>query len=326
MSQCLGFLSHLSFSSIALSLGIKFFIKKFNEEKNIYKSLWQTIKLEAPSLVFVSILYFVNIRHIKVGGGPQRPFFGFLNDMSDLFLSRNHLYALCLGSIYLILLLLTRKNWMRKGFWHFENIIFGILIFIIVPLFNFIFSTYYFSKSPPFPRHFIVSYLFLLIFLIPILAQEFNKKLNTRLVCAVSFLVFFLFANFHNFKEFYSYGRGQYKKAVEYINENSKGKDVVITCINFRDCSLASIFIGQYGDKTKRFFIVPYSGRYQRVEDHWAIRAYIFKGEKLASSLRMLNGSTMNYIAEFPSALFSGATWALYKNNNPESPQMIHEN
>jgi hypothetical protein len=321
ISQCLGFLSHLSFSSIALSLGIKFFIRKFNEEKNIYKSIWKTIKLETPSLVFVILLYFINIRHIKVGGGPQRPILGFLNDMSDLFLSRNHLYAVCLGCLYIVFLFLSYKKWVRKGFWRFENIVFGILLFIIVPLFNFIFSTYYFSKSPPFPRHFIVSYIFLLIFFIPILAQEFNRKLNSRLVCVVSFLVFFLFANFQNFKEFYSHGRGEYKKAVEYINKNSKGKDIVITCINFRDCSMASNYIGQYGDKTKRFFIVPYSANRPKVEDHWAIRAYIFNGETLASSLRMFDGYTLNYVAEFPSALFSGATWALYKNNNPESSQ-----
>lgn len=320
ISQCLGFLSHLSFSSVALSLGIKYFIRNFNEDKNIFKSLLNTIKLEIPSLVFIATLYLINIRHIKVGGGPQRPFLGFLNDMSDLFLSRNLIFAFLLSAISVIFLINSRKNFFRKDFWLHENKVFSLLIFILVPLFNFIFSTYYFSKSAPFPRHFIMNYLFLLIFMIPFLAKEFHSKTNSKPILVISFFVFFLFGGFYNFKDFLSYGRGQYKAAIEFINQNSFGNTVNVTCINFRDCSMISLNFGQFGDKTKRFFIIPYSGRYQRVQDHWAIRASVFHGEKFSSKLRMLNGSNMEFIKEYPSAQFSGATWVLYKNLNPEIP------
>ncbi len=314
--QVLAFLSHLSFASMALSLAICHFIRLINKGQKTSRALLNTIIFEAPSLIFLIFLHFIDLRHIKIGGGPNRAPLKFLGDLSDLYLTRE----LTLATIFLlltILVLLKSRDFISHADTKTrEKIFITFLVSFISPVFSFLVTKYYFLNNTPYPRYFLLSYFVFIYFLID--ACEFLLKSSKPFLrnLVKVFLFVFAISNLWNYSIFLKYGRGQYSKAINYILANSPNDIINVGIKSNRDLRLFNFYSESLHPFNKIFNPALISNPQIKVKgDDWYIEGQVFTGFEEKSELSIPEMGKFKLIKTFQSALFSGSTWMLYRKS-----------
>ncbi len=314
--QIFGFLSHLSFASMALSMAICYFIRLMNKGQNIVRASLNTIRFEAPTLIFLIILYFIDLRHIKIGGGPNRAPLKFLGDLSDLYLSRELALAISLFLLTILLVLKSKEFFTQADSKTREKIFITFLVSLISPVFSYLVTKYYFLNNTPYPRYFLLGYFIFIYVLIDACKFHFMSPKPFSKTLVKAFLLVFAISNFWNYSIFLKYGRGQYSKAINYIVDNSPNDIINVGIKNNRDLRLFNFYSESLHPFNKIFNPSLIATPLIKVKgDDWYIEGQVFKGFEEKTELLIPGIGEFKLIKTFPSALFSGSTWMLYRKS-----------
>jgi hypothetical protein len=260
----------------------------------------------------VFLFYLIEIRFIKAGGGPYRPFFHFYLEMQKLFVGP----SLLLASIFFIFLgvalFLISKSIcsLLKAKWQFLPSL--IYLFMISPVANILFSAYSFSHCLPFPRHFIVNYLAFNIAVIALLPELMRAKknsfsINLMAVCACILML----GSALNFANFMHNERGQYSQALKYILENSRSKPIKLWIDHPRSERLLDFYTTQESFNSLDFDYA-FPNTIEKKPD-WIIVHEIFPSQSHYAAIRHPQLGNFDYKASFLNDSFSGFSWILYK-------------
>jgi hypothetical protein len=321
LAQIFAFLSQLSFLPLAVALGLLTLVEDWQKRGSFKKALGRSISFETPTLLFLIVFYFVEVRHIFAAGGPQRRFQDFLGDMVELFLGSNAYIAGLLFLSLLSFIFIMRQHLRKKLRGAYALWLFAFLIFLASPVFNYVFSQYHFSKCPPFPRHFVLNYLFALLALLPLLHTAFKSKRPRERGSAVFFLLCLSLSNAWNFWHFSEGKRGHYRAAIEQIVSGTEGQSIHLFFQQHTSRILFSYHAKYVELGGKDFHSVKAGDAARRLTSPaWLVRHHVFANETIPPTLQLPELGTMEKVAVYPSAHFSGWTWVLYRQSYANLP------
>jgi hypothetical protein len=312
----LGFLAHLEFAICFAGL-VAWALWRFVR----YRSKWRDAVLDLFALFTVPIIlllafYFVAIRGMEVGGGPEWQVTPLLIKTASYMLggpasgaAAGIVALLAVASIYVVLIYLMFE---RDDRWIFYAVVivvpFGLLS-ILLPV----------ALSV---RYFMISVAASLVLLSSGYAALLRQGVVGRDI-GLALLAVFIAGNVVSTGNLLRFGRGQYVAALRFMEKNSDGREVVITSDHdFRNGMLVNYY--------KRCLARPDSMRYangatlNKGGADWLI-FHRFDLTKPADQVTDVYGKHYKLVSIYRYSDLSGWNWLLYRNLNrprvpPQSP------
>ncbi|UCG31778.1 MAG: glycosyltransferase family 39 protein [Phycisphaerales bacterium] len=217
-----GFLSHLTFVHFYVGALVWSIYGLLRQRLGLGRTLVYGLSCHALPILFFALLYYVDIRHIAVGGGPLRPWAAVLSQAVAVTLGAPttgplaHVANLAAGLLVLTgLLLLAHAG---SGRWlFFANVL------LISPALMFLVARPEFLHM----RYFLVSLCFFLLLLAHLLARCWRRGAVGKLLY-VSILVAVGIGNAGHMARFRHGGRGEYLAALRYMAAQTAGPVIEI--------------------------------------------------------------------------------------------------
>jgi hypothetical protein len=324
----LGFLAHLEFVICFAGL-VAWALWRFVR----YRSKWRDAVLDLFALFTVPIIlllafYFVAIRGMEVGGGPDYQVMPLLIKTASYMIggpasgaAAGIVALLAVASIYVVLIYLMFE---RDDHWIFYAVVIIVplgLIAILLPV-------------PLSVRYFMVSVAASLVLLSSGCAALLRRGVAGRCI-GLALLAVFVAGNAVNTSNLLRFGRGQYLAALRFMEKKSDGREVVITSDHdFRNAMLVNYY--------KRYLDRPDSTRYvdRATLDEQYIRTnrrslgaewlifHRFDLRERPERLTEIYGNNYKLVSIYRYSDLSGWNWLLYHNLNrpsvaPQSP-LLH--
>jgi hypothetical protein len=313
----LGFLAHLEFAVCFGGLAA-WALWRFV----CYRSKWRQAArdlfvLFAVPVVLLLAFYFVAIRGMEVGGGPEYQVMPLLIKTASYMLggpasgaAAGIVALLAAASIYVVLVYLMFE---RDDRWIF----YAVVILVPLGLIPILLSV------PLSVRYFMISVAASLVLLSSGYAA-LSRRGVTGLGMGLTLLAIFVAGNAVNTVNLLRFGRGQYLAALRFMEKNSHGREVVITSDHdFRNAMLVNYY--------KRYLARPDSIRYAnegtlngRGPDWLILHRFELSGARDRVTDEYKNAYELVKIYRYSDN--SGWNWLLYHNLNrlpvtPRSPQ-----
>jgi hypothetical protein len=298
LSAALGLLAHLSFGIVLLAATV-FGLVLVGRGRMRLSAL---AALQAPPLGVLALLFAVDLRYLRIGGGPhESPSFLLVRTASfSLGGPLEVPWAFVFAAILVLLLAAEiarriRRFWPERAgtetgahLWIFYAAVISLPLWLALVL------------DPPFlfPRYFLVSIAFA-----PLLVASLAGSLPR--FPSIVLLALLLLTNAWAFCRFAREGRGHYRQALLRILESSpRGKVTVGSDQDFRNEMILRFYRERLGESASRLSYLP---RESGPSDFW---------------IGSLEGSTCEgcwLLAVYPSSPISGATWRLYRRESPQA-------
>jgi hypothetical protein len=309
VSAILGVLSHLIFLNFYFA-AVVWSLFYFIRSRWPLKSTITAVALcHAAPMALIVLIYFVDARHIQMGGGTS---INLLHSTSDFFTwallpSPANWVGELAGAITLAVLI---SGLVILGRERIDQVVFSVGVLLIFPIVLAIAS----HMETLYLRHFIVGIAFLLILFSFVLASLYEKGTWRKAISFVLLAAFFV-ANSFPLAALFKYGRGHYRDAVRFIAEHSR-KDVVTIAgdHDFRIPMVLQFYVHDaMGTKRAQYLdhdSLPPEG------PEWVI----FHKESFeypappAASIHDKTGNDYDLAQTFPTAPLSGLHWYLYHN------------
>jgi len=319
----LGFLAHLEFAICFAGL-VVWALWRFARHRSKWRQgLLDLFALFTMPIVLLLAFYFVAVRGMEVGGGPEYQVTPLLIETASYMLggpasgvAAGIAALLAIASIYVVLVYLMFE---RDDRWIFYAVVImaplGLIpILLLVPL-----SV----------RYFIISVAASLV----LLSSGFGALLRrgvAGLAIGLTLLAVFVAGNVVNTANLLRFGRGQYLAALRFVEKNSDGREVVITSDHdFRNAMLVNYY--------KRYLERPDYIRYMdgQVSDQPNVRTnrpslgaewlilHRFDLKEQPERVTDIFGNKYNLVSIYRYSDLSGWNWLLYHNFNrpPVAPQ-----
>jgi hypothetical protein len=220
-SAVLGILSHLTFVFVYAALLLWSVVGFVRRRQNWPRVIALLLAHHALPLAVLVLLYYTNIRGMRIGGGPVRPLPAVFQEIAVVSLGSPNLgwAALLIASLagLAVLFELWRSRDRDDADWVFFV---AVLVLPLLPVIAHVREDFY-------TRYFLVSVLFVLILLSRFLARCLRGRIWAR--CAGGVLVLgFLLGNGAQMANFFRYGRGHYSEVVAYMAEHTPGDVVTV--------------------------------------------------------------------------------------------------
>ncbi len=304
LAASLGILAHLTFLPCYAAL----------LAWHAYRSTWRKglvlsmLSCHALPLLLLGWLYAVDIRYQRVGGGaPDNSALGVFGETISWACGlRGDNAASILGSVAMIGIL-SALVWsrLRSDRWSLP-VLAGIampLVFVSISRGNVIY-----------PRYFTVTLVFLLV-LIGMEITELFEAGGYRRAAAIGLLCAYLAGNSVYIAQLFSFGRGQYSQAVQYMRENTAGPVVIAGADHpFRIPMTLSFIAPQDGSAKPVRYLNP--DQWPADGPQWLI-LHKESSEDAKPPLEEVTdnaGRHYRFAKGFPSAPLSGLHWFLYLN------------
>jgi hypothetical protein len=310
----LGFLAHLEFAVCFAGL-VAWALWRFVR----YRSTWRQAVLDLFALFTVPIVlllafYFVAIRGMEVGGGPDYQVIPLLIETASYMFGGPASGAaagiaalLAVASIYVVLVYLMFQ---RDDRWIFYAVVIVVplgLIAILLPV-------------PLSVRYFMVSVAASLVLLSSGYAALLRRGIAGRGI-GFTLVALFVAGNAVNTSNLLRFGRGQYVAALRFIEAHSVEPDVVITSDHdFRNGMLVNYY--------KRYLARPDSIRYANgatLNEGGADWLILHRFDLIKRPARVTDeyGNSYQLVRIYRYSDLSGWNWLLYHNLNrpPVAPQ-----
>jgi len=317
----LGFLAHLEFAVCFAGL-VAWALWRFVR----YRSRWRQAVLDLFALFTVPIVvllafYFVAIRGMEVGGGPEYQVMPLLIKTASYMLGGPASGAaagiaalLAVAAIYVVLVYLMFE---RDDRWIFYAVVIVVplgLIAILLPV-------------PLSVRYFIISVAVSLVLLSSGYAALLRRGVAGRDI-GLTLLAVFVAGNVVNTSNLLRFGRGQYLAALRFMEKNSAGREVVITSDHdFRNGMLVNYYKryleqADYTQYVDRATLENVRTKGASLEAEWLI-LHRFDLAKPPEKVTDIYGNNYKLVSIYRYSDLSGWNWLLYHNLNrpPVAPQ-----
>ena len=308
-SAVLGLLSHLIFLNFYLAAALWSAVHLIRTQRSVKRVLVGLCLCHAAPVAFVALIYFVDVRHIQLGGGTSINLLHASLDFLTWALAPPFADWMRPLSCALTLLVFAAgivMLWREKS----DATIFFVGVTAVFPvLLAFISHT-----ESLYLRHFVIGIAFLLIIFSFFLAWLYERGIWGKAICLILLAAFFV-ANSFPLAALLKYGRGHYRDAVRFMAEHSR-KDVVTIGgdHDFRIPIVLQFYARQaMGNKRAQYLdhdSLPPEG------PEWVV----FHKESFenpappAASIHDKTGNDYDLAQTFPTAPLSGLHWYLYHN------------
>ena len=276
------------------------------------------VRLHDVPLLFLGVLFVVDLRHMTLGGGPPFSSLSVTLDVLSLAIGGPASGALrlvaALASAALVLAGLRRLRKSGDTLW----VLYGVAI-VAFPAFLLVVA------RPPFffPRYFLIPIALFQLLLAFLFARMWREGGRAGRAAVLGALLLIAIGNAAGFAEFWALGRGHYREAVFMMaSEESARPATVGSDHDFRNRMLVDYYVRllpagrelRYADRDER----PPGGW-----DWWILHTLEPGGEPLPR-LRDAGGTEYRIVKSFPSSRLSGFTWHVYRKGpgaDPERPE-----
>jgi hypothetical protein len=303
-----GFLAHLVYmffyaGAVALSI-----FRLRNEGGSLGVQLATLLRLHALPIFGFALLWFVDLRHMSVGGGNPTDF--------EWIVSRTFGFGLGLPVVRALSwpYLLIGAGFVAfalHGLWRRGNdawLLYGVTL-VVAPAI----VMGFFRPSVVAVRYFLIGLVFFLLLASGELARGWRRGGVVRALCCV-LIVGFLAGNAVHTSRFLSLGRGGYSAALQYMADHTDGAVIRVSSdSDFRN----SIVLGFYQrglPEGKRLVYLRRENR--RAKADWRIIHAPSKPANPKSMVRDMRGERFYLEAEFDHAAISGFYWAVYRRTD----------
>lgn len=296
----LGFLSHLSFlyAFIGFSTWIVFFYL-FRKEG---QSLLSVLALTLPTSGTLAVLYFTNIRWLKVGGSPPSEF---VTSFSQMIANAFGIYSIWAGWIVLFVAsmgaILMNVSWKRAEWALFAGLLFGpFALWAVSP------------STPPYPRHFISVILFSFLAFSIWAAKPLEKTRSASRFVLLFSLFAWAIAQQVMTLDFWQYRRGNYSEAVRYVlGSKPNGVSTISSDHDFRNRALLRFYAVRLGGLERLSYLPNLMTNDMTPE--WYIEHSFDPNPSPQLYIRNPKGEPFDFVGLYRYSGFSGWTWILYK-------------
>jgi len=276
------------------------------------------VRLHDVPLLFLGVLFVVDLRHMTLGGGPPFSSLSVTLDVLSLTIGGPDSGALwLLAALVSAVLILAGLRWLRRSgdtLW----VLYGVAM-VVFPAFLLLVA------RPPFffPRYFLIPIALFQLLLAFLLARMWYEGGRAGRAAVFGALLLIATANAARFGEFWALGRGHYREAVFMMaSEGSPRPATVGSDHDFRNGMLVDYYVRllptgrelRYVDQDER----PPGGW-----DWWILHTLEPGGEPLPR-LRDAGGTEYRIVKSFPSSRLSGFTWQVYRKGpgaDPDRPE-----
>ena len=276
------------------------------------------VRLHDVPLLFLGVLFVVDLRHMTLGGGPPFSSLSVTLDVLSLAIGGPESGVLrlvaALASAALILVGLRRLRKSGDTLW----VLYGVAM-VAFPAFLLVVA------RPPFffPRYFLIPIALFQLLLAFLLAHVWHDGGRAGRATVLGALLLIAIGNAAGFAEFWALGRGHYREAVFMMaSEESARPATVGSDHDFRNRMLVDYYVRLLPAGRE----LRYASRDERPPggwDWWILHTLEPSGEPLPR-LRDAEGTEYRIVKSFPSSRLSGFTWQVYRKGpgaDPERPE-----
>jgi hypothetical protein len=272
------------------------------------------VHLHNVPLLFLGVLFVVDLRHMTPGGGGPFSSLSVTLDVLSLAIGGSDSGALRLAAgLTAAVLVLAGLRWLRKSgdtLW----VLYGVAM-VAFPSFLLVVA------RPPFffPRYFLIPIALFQLLLAFLLARMWHEGGRAGRAAVLGALLLIATANAARFAEFWALGRGHYREAVFMMaSEESPRPATVGSDHDFHNGMLVDYYVRllptgrelRYADRDER----PPGGW-----DWWILHTLEPGGEPLPR-LRRTGGTEYRIVKSFRSSRLSGFTWHVYRQRPGPGP------
>jgi hypothetical protein len=309
LSAILGFTSHLTFATFFFASLAWFCTRLLRLKFSVSRIMLWTAACYAAPFIYLAALYFVDVRHLQIGGGtPISEWNGYGATLAWALGGPNVASlqaiteAICIGSLLAGFTILFRER--------ADVSIFFLAVIVVMPLAIPLLE----HGTLHYVRYFIVALGFLLLLLGLVLGWLYQRGTGGKIACGV-FCTLFLVLNGWDVDSLFKYGRGHISEAVQFMADRSEPE--------------SAITFGGEQDFRIHFVLAFYSremmpGRAMAYYDHeqwptngpqWVIfhkesfRLPVPPGKRFTDKF----DNWFELVRTFPTAPLSGVHWFIYR-------------
>jgi hypothetical protein len=306
VAATLGFLSHLTFLYVYAGLVVWSAAAFLRWRRTWIRALGNLLLHHALPCAVILLLYFVNIRHMVIGGGDPRPLMDVLRETVVWSLGAPDLAAFVTVFAALAACAAAGELLWTRGKNHWEWLFYLTAILVAPAL-----LLWFAEREDVYPRYFLLSVPFLLILLGRILARCLRRGPAMRVAAAVVLLGFTL-GNLVLVADFLRVGRGHYRAAIRYMMEHNPGHVVSVgSDHDWRNFAVLQYYVRNYFPE-KYFDYVP-EERWSRSAPYWVLLHQRYWEPVPDRRIIGYNGLPYTLQQVFPYAGASGWSWYLYR-------------
>lgn len=304
----LGLASHLTFAGVLGAAGTCSVYRNLRAGWNGKTFLKETVALYALPLVFLAGLYYVDIRHIREGGGSSASFFQSLGTAMawgiGTLAATPAKFAAGMVAVSLFVAALWVLDREEKVF--FVGAVFGFPTLLVLVR----------GSDTVYTRHFVLSVVFLLVALSYLLGEMFRRG-RWQQTLSVAIVGLFLAVNGYNITRLLQYGRGDLQGAIRYLVQSGNNPAEVSIC-GSQDFRVMEI-LGFYGPKNNGGKGIRYfkHGTWPRFGAEFLVVPREASSPPIppAETVDDGQGNEFRFVRAFPAAPLSGMHWFIYKNS-----------
>jgi len=314
ISSILGFDSHLIFLNFFCAALLWSGWRVIKLRLGPKRAIQALLACHAAPAVFLMVLYFVDIRYQKFGGGTENGPGVYADSFAWVLGGPLGRFGV-VPTIILAAVIFIAGIWMlwRNGS---DSWIFFVSVILVVPV-----SLAMMRHSEVlYVRHFMIGMSFFLILFGFVLAMLYRRGWPGRIICIFLLAAYFILNGWHTISLF-KYGRGHYEEAARFMAEHTKGPVVTIGGDHdFRIAFVLRFYIADaVRDKTAHYYQNARINSWPKGGPEWFVAHKESFESPVPREMQIADGAGNRYefVKTFPTAPLSGLHWFIYHNLSP---------
>jgi hypothetical protein len=307
IAVCLGLLAQLSYVHVLAALGLWVPVALYKRRRSVGEAVARAVQALAVPAIFSVVFYVLELRHMRIGGGPdQNPLGVLIKTLSYAGGGPGAGRLAAIVALATLGILVGAVVWRaRQGS---DDWVFFAVAIVVSPVALLLLS----GSEVLFVRYFVVSVAFGLVIAGMALADLVRGPVAAR-VAVVSIVGLFVIGNLVNVAGFYRYGRGAYLEGLRLIADESPGITTLATDNDFRNGALFAYY-RDFLDPRRRVVYVP-AQRLPWGGSGWFIEHRIGELGEVGPEHTDRYGNTYELRTVLPYSDLSGMHWLIYRRN-----------
>jgi hypothetical protein len=308
LTVVLGFLSHLQFVHVYAAAFVWSVWRACRSTDSIGKRMSALLRMHSVALVLLAGLYWVDVRKLHVGGGPDYDVLQVLGSTASLLFGVPSVgwlplaaLAVAVGIAIVGIMHLARRG---EDAWVFHLVVILISPAILLAVAR---------PDVLFERYFILSHAFLLLLLAELLAEAWRSHAAWRAIAAACLLAM-LIGNGVLIARFLRDGSGRYLEALEFIASEAPGPVARVASDNDGRTSLMVDFYQRWLPPGER---IEYVRQEQWPDAIQWVLVHSLSGEPPRDTTLSVGSERFDLARRFPRGSHAGWDWYLFRRAEP---------